>query len=412
MGTTKSIFTHIVDIRLAVFLTVILLMGGAPPSRALAQADDANPEPRAGAATEPFSFIEDAVSQDQKKNLNAIGSVLREGTFKDAQAEKDFDTFYKTFALARWTQRSSLTELPKYRQELLNNLFQAKRGQVHDHLNDLVIEYMKKLAGSDKYHPTVRYNAMLTIGYLNAVEGVQPTPLESVVPFLLSVIGDVKQIDPVKIAALIGINRYVTLGGKDPQNKIVTAMLDIVAKEAESSNPGQVWMRKQAVEILGVLGNLGNGNQVVKTLSEIVGNSKESFGIRCTAAESLGKLKYAAATGLNAVDLSKNLGLLLLDACNTELNGGNETSDDIYNHIRRIKARYQAVTDGLNGIKTLATAQPHQAYLTAFQTILTSFAKDIDKLDTKNKEKLTAEDFKKTLTDCQAKMDSWLAKKP
>ena len=181
--------------------------------------------------------------------------MLREDKFQNAE-QAEFDTYYKTYALARWTQLGTLNSLRDYHKDLINNLKQAKSGAVHDFLNKLVLDYMTKLAKND-YHPAVRVNAMLTIGDLNSVDSLLPAqdvPWTDAMPVLLEAVNDPKQIVPVKIAALLGINRHVAAGANSPQ--IFNEMLKLVTGP-DAADVGQVWMRKRAVDILGLLGNLG-----------------------------------------------------------------------------------------------------------------------------------------------------------
>ncbi|MGW8258466.1 MAG: hypothetical protein ACWGMZ_13350, partial [Thermoguttaceae bacterium] len=65
------------------------------------------------------SFKEDQVDQKLYRSHGAIYSILRAGKFSSNQEEKDFDTYYKTYALPRWTQLSTLGNLQAYRKELL-----------------------------------------------------------------------------------------------------------------------------------------------------------------------------------------------------------------------------------------------------------------------------------------------------
>ncbi len=186
----------------------------------------------------------------------------------------------------------------------------------------------------------------------------QESPWADAVPVLLEAADDPKQIVPVKIAALVGLNRHVTAGANNPQ--IFNTMLKLVtgANAANYSDVGQVWMHKQAVDILGQLGNLGANNQVPKLLSAYAGDSKAPFYLRLSAAEALGKLKYAGAGGLNPVDLAKSLAQLMLDACDEELNTKGTPAAD---RQRRIKARLAAVLDALNGNPNLPGPERNNA---------------------------------------------------
>ena len=220
---------------------------------------------------------------------------------------------------------------------------------MHDYLNKLVLDYMGKIAKSEKYHPAVRINAMLTIGDLNSVDSIQAAqniPLADAMPVLLETVNNDKQIVPVKIAALVGINRHVTMGVNDPQiqNQIFSAMLKLVTG-ANAADLGQAWMCKQAVDILGLLGNLGTNNQVPKLLAGYAGDAKAPFFLRLSSAEALGKLKYDGANGLDPVALAKSLGQLMLDACDAEFKAKGSAAD----RQRRLKARLASAIFGLSG---------------------------------------------------------------
>ncbi len=364
-------------------------------------------------------YAEDPVNQSQKNKIRDIGPILRTGRFDNGQQKDDFDTYYNTYALARWTQLENLKNLRDFHKDLLINLVQSKSGEVHDHLNDLVLKYMSKLAKND-YHPAVRVNAMLTIGDLNSVDSMLPTqdiPLAAALPVLLETVNDAKQIVPVRIAALVGVNRHVTMGVNDPQiqNQIFSAMLKLVTG-ADAADLGQAWMRKQAVDILGLLGNLGSNNQVVELLSAYAGDAKAPFFLRLSAAEALGKLKYAGAGGLDPVALAKSLGQLMLDACDAEFKAKGSAAD----RQRRLKARLASAMFGLigdgttfKGITPLAKAPVQVTAVTnlkaIFDGLLKTLDKDISRMSDDEK-KQYSEDLKKAVEDCQAKLKDWLAK--
>jgi hypothetical protein len=402
---------------LILILSAIILFGGAPSDRLLAQPENTDETP-AGAEAAKGLYLEDQVTAAQKKNLNNIITILREGKFDGKK--NDFETYYKTYALARWTQLSTLNNLRDFHKELFSNLKQAKSGEVHDYLNKLVLEYMIKLA-KENYHPAVRVNAILTIGDLNSVDsmGGQEIPWPDAVPVLLETINDPKQIVPVKVAALVGINRHVTAGINDPptQAQISAALLKLLAGlgAANYDDAGQTWIRKRVIDILGALGNVGANNQVAKLLSGYAGDSKAPFFLRSSAAQSLGKLKYAQASGLNAVDLAKSLAQYMLDACGAEL-GAEGTAAD---RQRRMKALLASAMMGLQGddktfkgIMPLATAPAQTSALknlqSIFDTLLKTIDKDVSKLSEDNAQKYI-EDFKKAVEDCQGKLKDWLA---
>jgi predicted DNA-binding ArsR family transcriptional regulator len=424
MGSKHPPFPRSHDVRRAVFLSAILLLGGVMSGRVLAQPGNADENP-AGAGVAVGLYGEDPVDQTQKTKMNKdIGPMLNpSGNLADKQQQDEFDTYYKTYALPRWTQLSTLSNLRGYHQELFSNLARAKSGQVHDHLNQLVLDYMGKIAKSDKYHPAVRINAMLTIGDLNSVDSIQTAqniPLADAMPILLETVNDSKQIVPVRIAALVGINRHVTAGVSDPQiqNPIFSAILKLVTG-ADAADLGRVWMRKQAVDILGLLGNLGTNNQVATLLSAYAGDTKAPYFLRLSAAEALGKLKYAGAIGLNPVALAKSLAQLMLDACDVELKTKGTPAAD---RQRRLKARLASAMFGLNGdgttFKGITPLAKDPAQVTAisnlkaiFDGLLKILDKDISKLSDDEKQKYN-DDLKKGVEDCQTKLKDWLEKQP
>ena len=391
--------------------SILLLTGVVFKNHVFAQGDDTSSADNSatGAGVAEGSFFEDPVDQNQKKNDAQIGAILREGVFNPPAKQNFFDDYYTTYALARWTQVSSLGNLSKFRKELFNNLRQTKGAQVYNHLNDLVLKFMEERAKSDKYHPAVRYNAMLTIGDLNSAPGMQPPPLEAALPVLLSTVNDNKQIEPVKIAALIGINRHVSppAGVSDPQvqNQVLAAMLKIVAgsDSAETSDPGRQWMRKQATEILGSLGSLGNNNQVVQVLNGIVADGKALLSVRTAAAKALGQLKYGSPTAIKSVDLGKTLCQLMLDACTEELNA---VRTDRPVSRRRLKSVLGPVTEGMNAVKSLAKEQAQQTYFNNLQSVLDDLLKDLDNA------KLENQDLQKSVQNCQTRLRIWLEKNP
>ncbi|MGA2798249.1 MAG: hypothetical protein ABSE63_11765 [Thermoguttaceae bacterium] len=396
--------------------------------RVFAQGGNADESP-AGAGVAAGLYAEDPVDQTQKNKIRDIGPTLNSGKFdpNQPQQKEDFDNYYKTYALPRWTQLSTLNSLRVYHQELFSNLSRAKSGEVHDYLNKLVLDYMGKIAKSDKYHPAVRINAMLTIGDLNSVDSIQAAqniPLADAMPVLLETVNNDKLIVPVRIAALVGINRHVTMGVTDPQiQQIFSAMLKLVsgADATNFSDLGLVWMRKQAVDILGLLGNLGTNNQVPKLLSAYAGDAKAPFFLRLSAAEALGKLKYEGASGLDAVALAKSLGQLMLDACDAEFKAKGSAAD----RQRRLKARLASAMFGLSGdgttfngrtFKGITPLAKDPAQLNNLKAIFgdllkTLDNKDISKLNDDEKQKFN-EDLKKAVEDCQSKLKDWLEKQP
>lgn len=242
-----------------------------------------------------------------------------------ADQRRVFESYFKEYEIGRWTQPDQLNQLPIRRRELINALKTAKISSAHDELVALSLDFLGTLAGEPKRHPAARFNAMMAIGELNRREadGEDPQPLPEALPLLLGASGDVNQIDAVRVAAILGLYRHAALGIADAQfrdNQLIPAMLALVqSKTAAGRAPeGHAWMRSRAIDVLGMLGEMGQQGAVPKALAVIVADRDEDLLVRCAAARALGSLVYPANHGLDAWKLSSELGQLASDACLAE----------------------------------------------------------------------------------------------
>jgi hypothetical protein len=298
-------------------------------------ADDDEAAPKPAAAK--HSYKELPVT-DLKQNSTAVGSILMSGKLGNQQAL--FDDFYQKFFLARWTKVDNVTNLPGYRKELRNSHL-AKKGpgagpEAHEHLNALVLEFMKGLM-TDNYHPAVQVNAMLMIGELNSVEGATPTPLPEALGLMTTLVNDPKISDAVRAAALVGIQRHVALNinDADARKALTVAMLKLANADLPTGakKVGREWIVSQAADILGGLGSVGDNNAVFKALTKILANDKSSLSTRSMVAEALGKLNYTGANGIDVTATASLLAQLLVDACESEL--GKDSADFDNEVLRR-----------------------------------------------------------------------------
>ena len=201
-----------------------------------------------------------------------IYRLLRGGEVPADQRET-FQTYYREYEFGRWTQPGQLHELPARRRDLSNALKTAKTSPAHDELVALSLKFLGTLAGEAIRHPAARYNAMLAIGELNQreAEGSEnPEPLPEALPLLLQAFTDANQIDAVRIAALLGLYRHAAINIADAQfrdNQLIPAMLAFVQSKAAAGRApeGHAWMRARAIDVLGVLGQVGQDNAIPST---------------------------------------------------------------------------------------------------------------------------------------------------
>ena len=208
---------------------------------------------------------------------------------------------------------------------------------------------MQKLAAG-KYHPAVRVNAMLMIGELNRVEQ-PPTPLPEALAVMIAAVQSSKLSDAVRATAMVGIKRHVAAGiaDEDVRKTLTAALLKVAADglPTGTARDGREWILRQAIDILGRLGSVGENNAVFTLLSKTLSDSKLPLKTRTAAADALGRLSYSGATGINPADVAAMLGQLAIDACTEELRQAKNSDDPISRP--RLMERLMRRAAGLGG---------------------------------------------------------------
>ena len=334
-------------------------------------------EPEAAPETPPATggYRQLPVDEEQRRRRFDITKMLRNGKFEPGEQEI-FDTYYKTYALPRWTQQANYNSLPGCRKDLGNELKIGKTGAPHDRLVVLAMEFFPSVAKADSYPAVVRFNAMLMLGDLNtrdsSVSSQLPVPLPDAVPVLLETLGDAQQIDAVRVAALVGIGRHASLGIADPQvlnTQVLPSMVQLAKTKVAPgrSAEGHAWVRCLAIDVLAKLGMVGPQAAVAKALAEIAAEEEAAPSVRAAAAQALGALNYTGATGLNPSEIASVLGRLAADACRQELE--RHWQDNVPVSRQRLKSQLNAVASGLSGTGGVGTGVagiPAPAPQTAF----------------------------------------------
>lgn len=185
------------------------------------------------------------------------------------------------------------------------------------------------------FHPAVKYNAMLIVGNLNDTQrkGRRPAvPMRRVFEPLLDVAeqSNRKWPDYLRVAALIGVKRHsqltqLTAPGKD---RIAGSMWKILGepRPADRSADGDVWIRRLAVEVFGILETAGKENSVTNKLSELVAEEAAGLSLRTAAANAMGKIQMDVAPDGGTKAVATNLGNLAVALCHRELGQGESPS--------------------------------------------------------------------------------------
>lgn len=283
-------------------------------------------EPTAEPEAELPQYDELPMDEEQGKARLQITKILRTGSIPPS-TQQTFEDYYKTYALARWTSSEFRNKLPECRRDLRRELLTAK-GAAHDQLVALAFEFLTDMAKNESFHPAPRCNAMLAIGELNAQEPPRamelPVPLPAALPVMIEGLTDAKQIDAVRVAALLGLLRHATIGIADAQlrnTQVAPEMLRLAESKSESgrSVDGHAWVRARAIDVLAALRQVGQQNAVALALGSIVGQQGGHLLPRYSAARALGMLQYPQNHGMNPSQLAAGLGQLAVDACDAEL---------------------------------------------------------------------------------------------
>jgi hypothetical protein len=372
------------------------------PSRpAAARPEAVEAEPAEEAAPPEKNYEELPVDENLKKDSLKVNPILMAGKFGPGEKEL-FDQYYEKYFLARWTQVKNIANLPAWRKELRTSHLGKKSAatEVHDHLSALVLEFMKKLAGG-AYHPAVQVNAMLMIGELNSAE--QPQALE----VLIAAVQNTKSPDGVRAAAMVGIQRCVAakLSDAEARRSLSAAVLHVAADDLPpgANRAGREWILGQSLETLGLLGSVGENNAVFTTILKTVSDAKLSLRTRNIAAESLGRLNYSGAAGIDAAETAAALGQFVIDVCAEELRRAKDTGYPVSR--RRMQQCLDAVLAALEKVGPLASTPSQQAFLGDLKTNTEKMSDQIGKWH-------EGDNLEAPIGQLQSNLEAWLKKKP
>jgi len=254
--------------------------------------------------------------QIREKRNEVRQSLLESDLSFNKEREAAFDKWYLGYEFPTLTLYTpeALKDLYEGRKRLFKEeLERANNTQAREHLVDLAFKFFKEVARED-YHPAVRYNAMLIVGELNAREPnrsganqTAPLPVRPALGFMIQEFKNPDQIDAVRLAALLGINRHVQLDAQsEPQvpaeaipqaelQEVRTLALELVKTRqapAGRSQEGHDWMRRRGLEILSWLAAGKLDQEIVDEIIARLSDSDENRGIRAEAALAMNTVKF------------------------------------------------------------------------------------------------------------------------
>lgn len=206
------------------------------------------------------------VAQPSVQQRSTYRRDLHEGRISDPAG---FDHVVR-WKLSELTREENLLELPKLRRQLRHDLAiagRADRQTAHDRINSLAVAHLPPIVNDGAFHGGTRYNALLMLGDLNAVEerlasATAATPLTEVLPLLVDWLelpaDDAATPDMVPLGAMLGILRHAQLGIADDalRHRALQAAARIAAQRQPPEGrtlQGHDWLRRRAIHLIGWL---------------------------------------------------------------------------------------------------------------------------------------------------------------
>ena len=175
--------------------------------------------------------------------------------------------YFQRYVPAKMTGANSLKELTPLMKDVNVLLARSQRSNpfLGKAVADLLLPPMKALA-TDNYHPTARINAVLLLGRMDSAPAdaagrIPPRPYLAALPTLLDVYKDENNVDGLRVAALLGLQRQVGLGfnqipaaQKDQLRSMMTELLDSKTP-VNRTDQVHAYLQRYAVDILQQLGS-------------------------------------------------------------------------------------------------------------------------------------------------------------
>lgn len=256
-------------------------------------------------------FMADTVD----KEAGRYGSLRAKNFAKrpNAAEREAFGKYIRDYEIPSMTQFDAiaLADLGKSRYDFVRNYLWGADGSVQKLITPLVFNEMQKIV-KGKYHPAVRYNAMLMIGlldgtYPNDRAEIPPKPLPSANEFLTRYVSagiDTPRAPaPLLVGAIVGLERHARASaGLPAQNRAATmsALMAVLNKEEFphdiSRSVGQ-WMKVIAARGLASTGKLGDGNQIHDAFLKMLADEEMRLNTRARVAGLFEQLKPAYEAG-------------------------------------------------------------------------------------------------------------------
>ena len=260
----------------------------------------------------------EALSDDEKKRVASANRDIRKNIADDGkkvesllQSSSDLSDpllkqFFEGYVFAQMTQLApeKISELGKMRTQFIKDYASRKlTGQRREQFyKTIALPMLEKIYTQSDFHPAVRLNAVYLLGMLDAQDYNRspermPTPSPEAFEILLTIFNDGDMPDYLKVGALAGIQRHVefdrVIGNQisaEKKDAVSTQAANILASQAAGQADWQpeldYWLKRRAVQILGLLKNA----QALETIVSALNDDQSSMWLRLDAVEAIGRL--------------------------------------------------------------------------------------------------------------------------
>ena len=311
-----------------------------------------------------------------------IMTILR-GKDIPADQKAAFATYFKTFLQDFASATPSTPDrFFRLRGQLKIYLNTGRSGAAHDELNKMTLAAMQKIVASSTSETAARINAVIVIGELNIVdEPPQPKPLPEAYRLLSVIAQSPKFSAELKVAALLGLDRFAAAGSipAAEKDKLAKLLLDLVKQKdppANRSVDGHNWMRRQAAAVLVKIYGSAPSSEVVSAIAAMAADPTARLTMRCEMAQLIGQFKLTSASKVDVQSLANTLGHQAVEICSAEIESAQAAKRDL--SVRRIMYTLYSVREGLAGLQAAAAETPHKKFVADLYAKVKSMHAELD----------------------------------
>ncbi|QDV72165.1 hypothetical protein [Botrimarina mediterranea] len=241
----------------------------------------------------------------------------------------EFKEYIEKYFFPAMTQTTpeGLADLEKMQGDLFKSFLTGVPAATQRYMHEQALDFSTRVVANRKYHPSVRYNALLMLGRLNdkyPAGGEDPTPAAKGTDLLCSLtsasISSPRTPNYLLVGALLGLERHANYYQQLPrpqQAKLMRTLYDVLTVEkleGEFTPEVREWIFTRTASAIASMKTPGPQGVFVKGLAKRVGDDTLSLEARATILRELAEMEaeagqdYGAAIAKAAIELASDIG--------------------------------------------------------------------------------------------------------